>query len=187
MRNERNLCSQPHDSLVSPPSTLTIFYQFCDNCKILSCTFYLKEDEMKIATFANFKEYHGNHKKIKSLHDFGFWILVSVQPKSIIPGKMTNLNMFFHVVMSVYRLVKIWNSPSSLMNFGTANCANSKDNHGSWKFIKNQCAINSHPSLLDSFVIKQHIPCFESLDRIYCTVTDMNNMTITTTKLIFDI
>ena len=44
--------------------TLKIFYQFCDNCKILSCTFYLKGDEMKIATFAHFKEYHGNHKKI---------------------------------------------------------------------------------------------------------------------------
>ena len=29
--------------------TLEIFYQFCDNYKILSCTFYLKEDEMKIA------------------------------------------------------------------------------------------------------------------------------------------
>ena len=80
---------------------------------------------MKIAMFANFKEYHGNHKKIKSLYDFGgrclkikdvcmdfepyFKVhnLVSVQPKSIIPDKMTNLNMVFHVVMSVYRLVKI--------------------------------------------------------------------------------
>ena len=37
--------------------------------------------------------------------------LVSVHPKSIILGQMTNLNMIFHVVMSVYRLVKIWNSP----------------------------------------------------------------------------
>ena len=32
--------------------------------------------------------------------------LVSVHPKSIIIGQMTNLNMIFHV-MSVYRLVKI--------------------------------------------------------------------------------
>ena len=39
------------------------------------------------------------------------WILVSIHPKSIILGKMTNLNMIFHVVVSVYRLVKIWNSP----------------------------------------------------------------------------
>ena len=28
-------------------------------------------------------------------------------PKSIILGQMTNLNMIFHVVVSVYRLVKI--------------------------------------------------------------------------------
>ena len=50
---------------VSPKtiSTLKILNQFCDNCKILSCTFYLKEDEMKIAMFAYFNEYHGNHKK----------------------------------------------------------------------------------------------------------------------------
>ena len=48
---------------VSPKtiSTLKILNQFCDNCKIFSCT-YLKEDEMKIAMFAHFKEYHGNHK-----------------------------------------------------------------------------------------------------------------------------
>ena len=108
--------------------TLKIFYQFCDNCKILSCKFYLKEGEIKIAMFANFKEYHGNHKKLKSLYDFGgrclkirdvcmdfepyFKVhnLVSVHPKSIILGQMTNLNIIFHVVVSVYRLVKIWNS-----------------------------------------------------------------------------
>ena len=102
-------------------------YQFCDNCKILSCTFYLKKGEMKIAMFAHFKEYHRNHKKIKSLYDlegrylklrdvcidfepyFKVHNLVSVHPKSIILGQMTNLNMnmIFHVVMSVYRLVKI--------------------------------------------------------------------------------
>ena len=33
--------------------------------------------------------------------------LVSVHPNSIILGQMTNLNMIFHVVMSVYRLVNI--------------------------------------------------------------------------------
>ena len=37
--------------------------------------------------------------------------LVSVQPKSIILGQMPNLNRIFHVVVSVYRFVKIWNSP----------------------------------------------------------------------------
>ena len=34
-----------------------------------------------------------------------------INPKSIILDQMTNLNMIFHVVVSVYRLVKIWNSP----------------------------------------------------------------------------
>ena len=37
--------------------------------------------------------------------------LFSVHPKSIILGQMTDLNMNFHVVGSVYRFVKIWNSP----------------------------------------------------------------------------
>ena len=46
--------------------------------------------------------------------------LVSVHPKSIILGQMINLDMIFHVLVSVYRLVKIWNSSSSLLNFGTA-------------------------------------------------------------------
>ena len=68
-------------------------------------------------------------KKIKSLYDFGgrclkirdvcmdfepyFKVhnLVSVHPKSIILSQMTNLNMIFHVVVSVHRLVKIGNSP----------------------------------------------------------------------------
>ena len=62
---------------------------------------------------------HKTDKKFKSLYGFPnlhepyFKVnnLVSVHPKSIILGQMTNLNMAFHVVMSVYRLVKIWNSP----------------------------------------------------------------------------
>ena len=33
--------------------------------------------------------------------------LVSVHPKYIVLGQMTNLNMIFHMVVSVYRLVKI--------------------------------------------------------------------------------
>ena len=44
---------------------IKILYQFCDNCKILSCTFHLKEDEMKIAMFAHFKEYHGNQNILR--------------------------------------------------------------------------------------------------------------------------
>ena len=37
--------------------------------------------------------------------------LVSVYLKSVILGQMANLNMIVHVMVSVYRLVKIWNSP----------------------------------------------------------------------------
>ena len=33
--------------------------------------------------------------------------LASVHPKSIVLGQMTNLNVIFHVVVSVYRLDKI--------------------------------------------------------------------------------
>ena len=74
-------------------------------------------------------------KKFKSL--YGFWgrgqtirdicmdfkpyfkvhNLVSVHPKSIILGQMTNLNMIFHVVVSVNQFVKIWNSPQFSVDF----------------------------------------------------------------------
>ena len=37
--------------------------------------------------------------------------LISVRPESPILCQMTNLYMIFHVLVSVYRLVKIWNSP----------------------------------------------------------------------------
>ena len=46
--------------------------------------------------------------------------LVSVYPKGIILSRMTNLNMIFHVVVSVHQFVKIWNSPKFLLNFGMA-------------------------------------------------------------------
>ena len=42
---------------------------------------------------------------------FKVYNLVSVYPKSIILGQMTNLNMIFNVAVSVYRLAEIWNSP----------------------------------------------------------------------------
>ena len=68
---------------------------------------------------------HKTDKKFKSLFEFEERILkiidvcmdfepyfkvhnlVSVYPKSIILGQMTNLNMIFYVVVLVYRLVKI--------------------------------------------------------------------------------
>ena len=53
--------------------------------------------------------------------------LVSVYPKSIILGQMTNLNMIFHVVVSVYRLVKIWNSPQFPDEFRNGQIIHSKN------------------------------------------------------------
>ena len=68
---------------------------------------------------------HKTNKNFKSLYDFeGRFLeirdvcmdfepyfkvhnLVSVHPESIILGQMTNLNMIFHVEVSVYRLVKL--------------------------------------------------------------------------------
>ena len=38
-------------------------------------------------------------------------------PKSIILGQMINLDMIFHVVVSVYRVIKIWNSPQFPVEF----------------------------------------------------------------------
>ena len=85
-----------------------------------------EHDEMKIAIFAHFKDYHGNHKKkIKSLYGFGgrclkirdvcmdfepyFKVhnLVNVHPKNIKLGQITNPNMISYVMVSDYRLVKI--------------------------------------------------------------------------------
>ena len=59
---------------VSPKTiqSLKNFYQFCNNCKIPSCTYHLKEADMKIAMFAHFKEYHGSHKHFKSLYIYDF-------------------------------------------------------------------------------------------------------------------
>ena len=48
--------------------------------------------------------------------------LVSVHPKSIILGKMTNLNMIFHVVVLVYvDWLKYKTHRSPPLNFGMAN------------------------------------------------------------------
>ena len=75
-------------------------------------------------------------KNFKSLYGFGAWCLnirdvlmdceqcfkiynkvVFVRPKSIKLGQMTNLNMIFHVVVSVYWSVKIWNLPQFPVQF----------------------------------------------------------------------
>ena len=63
----------------------------------------------------NFKSLYGFGGRFLKIRDvcmdfepyFKVLNLVSVNPKSIILGQMTNLNMIFHVMSSVYRLVKI--------------------------------------------------------------------------------
>ena len=52
---------------------------------------------------------------------FKVYNLVSVYLKGIKLGQMTTLYAVFYVMVSIYRLVKIWNSPSSLGNFEMAN------------------------------------------------------------------
>ena len=48
---------------------------------------------------------------------FKVYNLVSIRPKSMKLGQMTNLNMIFHMVGSVYRLVTIRNSPQFPVEF----------------------------------------------------------------------
>ena len=69
--------------------------------------------------------------------------LVSVHPKSIILGQMTNLNMIFHVVVSVYRLVKILNSPQSPTEFRNGQCRVKKRSRiGVWISVRSKDAQN---------------------------------------------
>ena len=44
-------------------------------------------------------------------------VLGDADDESIILGQMISLDMIFHVVVSVYRLVKIWKSPQSPVEF----------------------------------------------------------------------
>ena len=65
-----------------------------------------------IKNFKSLYSFGGRFLKIRDVcTDFDPYFkvhnLASVHPKSIILGQMTNLNMIFHVVVSVYRLVKI--------------------------------------------------------------------------------
>ena len=75
----------------------------------------------------NFKSLYGFGGRFLKIRDvcmdfeqyFKVHNLVSVHPKGIILGQMTNLNMIFHMKVSVYRLVKLWTSrqfPDELRN-----------------------------------------------------------------------
>ena len=48
---------------------------------------------------------------------FKVYNLVSIRRKSMKLGQMTNLNVIFHMVRSVYRLVTIRNSPQFPVEF----------------------------------------------------------------------
>ena len=80
------------------------------------CSLILKSITEIIKKFKSLYDFRGHCLKIRDVcMDFEPYFkvhnLVSVHPKSIILGQVTNLNMIFHVVVSVYRLVKLWNSP----------------------------------------------------------------------------
>ena len=59
---------------------------------------------MKIAMFAHFKEYHGNHKKFKSLYDFGGCCL-----------KIRDVSVDFESYFKVHNLVSVYPKTSYLV------------------------------------------------------------------------
>ena len=76
------------------------------------CLLILKSITEIIKYFKSLYDFGGRCVKIKDVcMDFEPYFkvhnLVSLHPKSVILGQMTNRNMIFHVVVSVYRLVKI--------------------------------------------------------------------------------
>ena len=83
-----------------------IFFQIEGACQDFTVVTKLIKD------FKSLYGFGGRFLKIRDIcMDFESYFkvdnLVSVLPKSIILGQMTNLNMIFRVVMSVYRLFKI--------------------------------------------------------------------------------
>ena len=76
----------------------------------------------KLTTIFQRYGFGGRCLKIRDVcMDFGPYFnvhhLISVHPNTMILGQMTNLNMIFYVVVTVYRLVKIWNSPQFPVEF----------------------------------------------------------------------
>ena len=72
-----------------------------------------------IKLMKNFKSLYGFGGRCLKIRDvcmdfelnFKVHNFIYIYPKSIKLGQMTNLNIIFRVVVSFYRLVKIWNSP----------------------------------------------------------------------------
>ena len=64
-----------------------------------------------IKNFKSLYGFGGHFLKIRDLcMDFEPYFKVSVYPRSIVLSQMTNLNKIFHVAVSFYQLLKIWNS-----------------------------------------------------------------------------
>ena len=92
------------------------------------CLLILKSITETIKKFNSLYDFEGRCLKIRDIcMDFEPYFkvhnLVSVHPKNIILGQKTNLNMIFHVMVSVYRLVKIWNSPQFPDEFRNGQCS----------------------------------------------------------------
>ena len=51
-----------------PYKLLKFFISFVATVKSCHAPFYLKEDKIKIAMFAHFKQYYGNHKKVLRIY-----------------------------------------------------------------------------------------------------------------------
>ena len=85
--------------------------------------------------FINFQVYHRNEKNFESSYGLGgshlkirdvcmdlepcfkFYNLVVNQLKNTKLGQMTNLNMIFYMVVSIYKLDQIYNLPQSPARF----------------------------------------------------------------------
>ena len=71
----------------------------------------------------NFKSLYGFGGRCFNIRDvcmepcFKVYNLVSIRPESMKLGQMINLNVIFHMVGSVYRLVTIRNSPQFPVEF----------------------------------------------------------------------
>ena len=84
---------------------------------------------------------------------FKVYNLVSIRPKSMKLGQMTNLNKIFHMVGSVYRLVTIGNSPQFPFEFrnGLLNVLG----------VTRTCICGAHVSYLGQILLVN--PCYGNL------------------------
>ena len=104
-------------------------------------------------TDKNFKSLYGFGGRCFNIRDvcmdfepcFKLYNLVSIRPKSMKLGQMTKLNVIFHMVGSVYRLVTIQNSPQFPVEFRNGLCLQRLQNILMLTSIKH--SLLHHPSL----------------------------------------